>query len=60
MAPSDHAELSKEFHETVNMSAKELEKWLDDPQSMETGLPASDGEPKGATRVSAKNRARIL
>ena len=53
MTKDDRRELSKEFHEIVNMSVKELEKWLDDPKSLETGQAAEDGEPKGAALVAA-------
>ncbi|KAK9813427.1 hypothetical protein WJX73_008126 [Symbiochloris irregularis] len=48
----------KEFHEYVNMSVKELEKWLDDPKSMETGQTESDGEPTG--RKSGRHILEML
>ena len=38
----------QDFFHHVNMSIKELEAWLDDELSMNTGLAADDGEPKGA------------
>jgi hypothetical protein len=41
----DHSSTYKEFHDTVNMTAGELEKWLDTDESKEVGQK-SGGERK--------------
>ena len=43
----DHATAYKEFKDTVNMTAGELEKWLDSKESKEVGQKSGSGESTG-------------
>lgn len=43
----DHATTYKEFGETVNMTASELEKWLDTVESKDVGQKSDGGESTG-------------
>ena len=49
----DMDEVREEFSDLVNMSAGEIEDWLDKDASSEVGIDAGDGESKG--RKSAKH-----
>ena len=43
----DHADTFKEFRDTVNMTASELEKWLGTDESREVGQKSGAGESTG-------------
>ncbi len=45
--PDDHANTYKEFTEIVNMTASELEKWLDTDESRDVGQKSGNGESTG-------------
>ena len=54
MAKSDE-QVMEEFDEAVNMSAKELEEWLQTEESREVGQKDGGGESRGA-RIGPQNR----
>ena len=43
----DHEQTYREFQEAVNMAPKELEEWLETPESKSVGQDAGDGESVG-------------
>ena len=45
--PDDQATTYEEFNETVNMTASELEKWLDTGESKNVGQKSGSGESTG-------------
>ncbi|SEH86936.1 Protein of unknown function [Mycolicibacterium rutilum] len=47
MGSQDNDTTYAEFKDTVNMTAAELEKWLDTPESKEVGQKCGDGESTG-------------
>lgn len=47
MAADDNADTWKEFHEAVNMTAAELEKWLASDESKSVGQKSAGGESTG-------------
>ncbi|MCV7279741.1 DUF3140 domain-containing protein [Mycolicibacterium flavescens] len=47
MATDDHDATYAEFTDTVNMTAGELEKWLDTAESKDVGQKSGDGESTG-------------
>ena len=47
MAGEDHDTIRREFDEVVNMTAGELEKWLDTDESKEVGQKDGGGESTG-------------
>lgn len=55
---SGHKEKIQEFEEAVNMSAKEIEDWLETDESKSVGQENSDGKIKG--RESGKHIVKIL
>ncbi len=57
-AVNDLEETYKHFKELVNMTASELEKWLDTPEAKGTGLDSGDGEAIG--HKSGKAIVKIL
>ncbi|MBE7176936.1 MAG: DUF3140 domain-containing protein [Mucilaginibacter polytrichastri] len=54
----DHEEIYQDFKKLVNMSASQLEKWLETDMSKEVGQKEGDGESTG--RKSAKKIVKIL
>lgn len=51
--------ITKDFHDAVNMSASELEKWLATPESAEVGWKGEDGHGSGES-VGHKSGTRIV
>jgi Protein of unknown function (DUF3140) len=54
----DHEETYKEFHDIVNMTAKELDKWLHTAESNSVGQKSGGGEATG--HASGRHIVRIL
>lgn len=49
-----------DFNKTVNMTAQELEKWLKDENSQETGWSKSDGSGESIGHESGRKIVEIL
>ena len=47
MPPADDGQTAADFHDAVNMTASELEKWLGTEQSQEVGQRSGDAESTG-------------
>lgn len=45
--PLDEARIRRDFHASVNLSAEELEAWLETPESRRVGFKKDDGESVG-------------
>lgn len=54
----DHKQTWDEFHDVVNMSASELEKWLDSDDSKSVGQKSGGGESTG--HESGRHIVKIL
>ena len=54
----DHEQTSKEFHDVVNMTAKELDKWLHTDESKSVGQKSGGGEATG--HASGRHIVKIL
>ena len=63
MADTAHADdrttIRRDFKDAVNMTASELEKWLDTPESKEVGWKGEDGHGPGES-VGHKSGRRII
>ena len=59
MADDDHAEISKAFHDAVNMTPAALEKFLDTEESKKVGWKGEDGKGSGES-VGHKEGKRIV
>lgn len=55
----ERAAVTRDFHEAVNMTASELEKWLDTDDSREVGWKGEDGQGTGES-VGHKSGTRIV
>jgi hypothetical protein len=55
----DHDLTAKEFHDTVNMTASELEKWLDTDESKGVGQK-SDGGSESTGHASGRRIVELL
>lgn len=55
----ERTEIRKEFQQAVNMTASELEKWLDTDESKEVGWKGEDGHGSGES-VGHKSGKRIV
>lgn len=55
----ERAAIRKDFREAVNMSAAELQRWLDTPESQEVGWKGEDGQGSGES-VGHKSGTRIV
>jgi hypothetical protein len=55
----DHAETHAAFKDAVNMTAGQLEKWLETDESKEVGWKGADGKGSGES-VGHKEGARIV
>lgn len=55
----DRNEVVRDFHGVVNMTASELTKWLDTPESKEVGWKGEDGQGAGES-VGHKSGRRIV
>ncbi|GFG54872.1 DNA-binding protein [Mycolicibacterium agri] len=58
MAADDNADTWKDFHEAVNMTAAELEKWLASDESNSVGQKSDGGESTG--HESGRHIVKIL
>ena len=56
----DNGEIAKSFDEAVNMTAAEIEKFLDTPESKEVGWKGEDGHDETAESVGHKSGVRIV
>lgn len=45
--PLDEARIRRDFHASVNLSAEELEAWLESPESLRAGFRKDGGESVG-------------
>lgn len=59
MADDDHAEISKAFHDAVNMTSAALEKFLATEESKKVGWKGEDGKGSGES-VGHKEGKRIV
>ena len=57
---ADNEQTHKDFSEAVNMSAAELDKFLDTPESKEVGWKGEDGHDETAESVGHKSGVRIV
>ena len=55
----DHDETAKEFHDAVNMTASELEKWLETDESKDVGQK-SDGGGESTGHASGRRIIELL
>jgi hypothetical protein len=55
----DHDETAKEFHDVVNMTASELEKWLETDESKDVGQK-SDGGGESTGHASGRRIIELL
>ena len=55
----ERREIVNDFHDAVNMTASQLEKWLDTPESKEVGWKGEDGDGHGES-VGHKSGRRIV
>ena len=55
----DHETVWKDFHEAVNMSASEIENWLETEQSRKVGF-RRDGEAESVGHASGRRIVEIL
>jgi hypothetical protein len=55
----ERKEIITDFHDAVNMTASELVKWLDTPDSKEVGWKGEDGQGAGES-VGHKSGKRII
>jgi hypothetical protein len=59
--PLDRAKVADEFARAVNMSAAELEEWLESPESRKVGWKGADGAASESVgHASGRRIARIL
>ncbi len=58
-AADDPTVITREFDEAVNMSASELEKWLQTEESQEVGGKGEDGHGSGVS-IGHRSGARIV
>lgn len=58
-ATEDRTTITREFRDAVNMTAGELEKWLETEESREVGWKGEDGHGSGES-VGHKSGARIV
>lgn len=57
-SPLDRTKVYRDFHESVNLSAEELEEWLSGPESLAVGQKKPDGESIG--HASGRRIVEIL
>lgn len=55
----DHDETAKEFHDAVNMTASQLEKWLETDESKDVGQK-SDGGGESTGHASGRRIIKLL
>lgn len=59
-ANQEHEQTYRDFKQAVNMTASEIERWLETPESKEVGWKGEDGADESAESVGHQSGRRIV